>query len=163
MFQCTAPFSTITPTIKSFSNRTCSNRRLLLIGVCIILEHWSQYKLITTLRLAFHFIYSFSLYKSTFPSFSPFSYLHLSSFCSLFLLFNSPAITCPTASSPANGEVTATGNTYGSSARYTCNSGYRLVGEAIAVCQLNGRWSSSAPTCQCTNCGLVRGLNSFKH
>ena len=35
----------------------------------------------------------------------------------------------------------------GESVTYTCDSGYRLSGSAILICQENGFFSPAAPTC----------------
>ena len=53
---------------------------------------------------------------------------------------------CSTLTNPSNGVVTWTGLTSGSTATYTCNSGYELIGNTVRTCQ-NGRWSGQAPTC----------------
>ena len=58
-------------------------------------------------------------------------------------------VDCGTLSNPANGQVSHTaGMTFGQTATYTCNTGYRLVGDSNQTCQATGRWSGSAPTCQ---------------
>ena len=50
-------------------------------------------------------------------------------------------------SSPANGRVAVTGLTSGSTATYTCNTGYQLTGLQTRTCLSNGIWSGQAPTC----------------
>ena len=40
-----------------------------------------------------------------------------------------------------------TGQDYGDTAEYTCDSGYTLVGQTAVVCQADGTWST-APFCQ---------------
>ena len=58
-------------------------------------------------------------------------------------------VDCGTLNDPANGHVSHTaGTTFGQTATYTCNTGYRLVGDSNQTCQATGRWSGSAPTCQ---------------
>ncbi len=50
---------------------------------------------------------------------------------------------------PANGIVgTPNGTELGETATYSCNSGYTLEGNVTRVCQSNGAWSGSAPTCE---------------
>ena len=39
------------------------------------------------------------------------------------------------------------GNNPGDRAIYSCNSGYKLVGQSTRTCQNNGKWSGDAPTC----------------
>ena len=48
---------------------------------------------------------------------------------------------------PANGMVSFSATTPGSSATYTCNTGYQLVGTSPRTCQSDGTWSGSDPTC----------------
>ncbi|GAA6081565.1 CUB and sushi domain-containing protein 3, partial [Tachysurus ichikawai] len=37
--------------------------------------------------------------------------------------------------------------TFGSSVRYTCMGGRRLIGDATRTCQLTSHWSGSLPHC----------------
>ena len=55
-------------------------------------------------------------------------------------------VDCGGLSDPANGNVTLTDTLLGSTATYTCNSGYSLVGDVSVVCQANaaGSWSGTA-------------------
>ena len=65
----------------------------------------------------------------------------------LFLFLT--VVDCGTLNDPANGNVSHTaGTTFGQTANYTCNTGYRLVGDSTRTCQATGVWSGSAPTCQ---------------
>ena len=58
-------------------------------------------------------------------------------------------MSCGALNSPANGRVSDTGRTtYGQTATYSCNTGYRLVGSSTRTCLATGMWSGSAPTCQ---------------
>ena len=55
---------------------------------------------------------------------------------------------CGALSNPVNGSVHYTaGTTFGQKANYSCNTGYRLVGDSTQTCQATGRWSGSVPTC----------------
>ena len=56
-------------------------------------------------------------------------------------------IRCGGLSNPSNGQVRITNDVPGSTATYTCNSGYTLVGGETRTCQNDGTWSGSAPTC----------------
>ena len=58
------------------------------------------------------------------------------------------AIKCPYLQIPLNGIVRVSGTIMGSSADYTCNSGFKLIGIAWRKCQDNGEWSGEPPTCQ---------------
>ena len=48
---------------------------------------------------------------------------------------------------PENGNVDASITTIGSVATYSCNNGFLLSGDSQRICQMNGFWSGSAPTC----------------
>jgi hypothetical protein len=54
---------------------------------------------------------------------------------------------CPTLAGPANGAVIHTGVLPGATATYTCDMLYELVGNDTRVCDSNGIWTNSAPTC----------------
>ena len=66
-------------------------------------------------------------------------------------------VDCGPLPDPANGHVSTTRTIFGQTATYSCNTGYRLVGNSIRVCQATGSWSGSAPTCQGTL--LLSGIN----
>ena len=54
---------------------------------------------------------------------------------------------CGALSNPANGAVdTTSGTIYGEQASYSCNVGYKLVGNAQTLCKSDGNWET-APTC----------------
>ena len=56
---------------------------------------------------------------------------------------------CSTLSNQANGQVSHTaGTAFGQTATYSCDTGYNLVGDSTRMCQANGIWSGSEPTCQ---------------
>ena len=59
-------------------------------------------------------------------------------------------IVCPNLSNPGNGQVVQAndGNVPGTVATYSCNAGYRLLGNADRPCGSTGVWSGEAPTCQ---------------
>ena len=57
---------------------------------------------------------------------------------------------CPTLTDPANGIVTWTGLTPGSTATYTCDVGFELNGVETRTCQSDGTWSDDPPTCDRT-------------
>ena len=48
----------------------------------------------------------------------------------------------------ANGRRSYSGTTEGKTATYACNPGYRLSGVSRRVCQSNGLWSGSQPSCE---------------
>jgi CUB/sushi domain-containing protein len=65
---------------------------------------------------------------------------------------------CATAPSPANGVVTTTGTTFGSTATYSCDPGYDLSSTDARTCQADGTWSGTTPTCASVECGSPPGL-----
>ena len=52
-----------------------------------------------------------------------------------------------------NGDVLILGTTLDSVARYSCRSGYFLVGVNMRTCLAVGRWSGSPPRCDPIDCG----------
>ena len=42
----------------------------------------------------------------------------------------------------------------GDTVTYRCDDGYRLIGSATIVCQYDGRWNASIPTCEQGNFDL---------
>lgn len=56
---------------------------------------------------------------------------------------------------PQNGRVDIDGSTPGSTATYSCLSGFSLIGQSSRSCQLNGVWSGSAPFCQGVSCSVL--------
>ena len=49
---------------------------------------------------------------------------------------------------PLNGDVITNGTTLGSTASYMCGEGYLLVGNSVRMCQTNGTWTNSEPSCE---------------
>jgi len=68
-------------------------------------------------------------------------------------------VDCGALSAPTNGNVSVTTTTYGSTASYECATTFSLSGSSTRICQADGAWSLSAPTCICssglTDCGGV--------
>ncbi|XP_017853153.1 sushi, von Willebrand factor type A, EGF and pentraxin domain-containing protein 1 [Drosophila busckii] len=60
---------------------------------------------------------------------------------------------CPDPQPITGGHVHFTDKRAGSTATYTCELGYVLVGEAIISCGLGGEWSSKTPSCKFVDCG----------
>ena len=55
---------------------------------------------------------------------------------------------CSKLSNPINGEVNVPSRQVGSTATYSCNNGFNLVGDQSRVCRSGGSWSGNAPTCE---------------
>ncbi|KAL9972183.1 hypothetical protein ACROYT_G018440 [Oculina patagonica] len=77
---------------------------------------------------------------------------------------NCEALTCPSLSNPSNGNVAlSSGLALGSTATYTCNSGYRASHADTRYCQADGQWSGEDPTCirvYCAEIGQVENANN---
>ena len=50
---------------------------------------------------------------------------------------------------PENGTATAADTTFNSTATFSCNDGYNLVGEETRRCLASGNWSANEPSCKC--------------
>ena len=55
---------------------------------------------------------------------------------------------CQNLPKPENGNVEVTSTVVGTVATYSCNDGFKLVGNENRVCRPNGQWSGVAPSCQ---------------
>ena len=60
----------------------------------------------------------------------------------------SAATDCGLLTSPENGLVTVSGTTLGSTAYYSCNAGFTLMGLSSRMCGVDGYWSGEAPVCR---------------
>ncbi|XP_052281318.1 sushi, von Willebrand factor type A, EGF and pentraxin domain-containing protein 1-like [Dreissena polymorpha] len=58
-------------------------------------------------------------------------------------------VKCATLDNPSSGRVTLLTSGTKTSATYSCSSGYSLNGVTIRLCNPDGSWSLSAPTCTC--------------
>ncbi|XP_053408488.1 sushi, von Willebrand factor type A, EGF and pentraxin domain-containing protein 1-like [Mercenaria mercenaria] len=58
---------------------------------------------------------------------------------------------------PAIGTSTNNGTTYQAVVSYICNEGFDLIGNASAVCQENGTWSTGPTNCTIKDCGKPNG------
>ena len=52
-----------------------------------------------------------------------------------------------TLSDPANGQVTVTTTTLGSTANYSCSPKYQIGSYPLRICRANGNWSETVPRC----------------
>ncbi len=58
-------------------------------------------------------------------------------------------VTCPTLVNPTDGTVTMSSNTEGSTATYSCNTGFGVNGVEMVTCASDSSWSADPPTCDC--------------
>lgn len=71
------------------------------------------------------------------------------------------AIDCGFLAAPAYGEVKFVPNTkLGAYAKFSCNKGFKLVGDESRRCQKNGDWSGSQPICK-SKAHPSSGMNRF--
>jgi CUB/sushi domain-containing protein len=56
-------------------------------------------------------------------------------------------VDCGSLLSPTNGQIIISSTTFGSTASYSCSSGYNLAGATVRICQASGQWSGTAPVC----------------
>ena len=54
---------------------------------------------------------------------------------------------CPVLTDPTNGAVVSTGTSPGSTATYTCNTGYKLEGQMSRTCGADIQWTPGEPVC----------------
>ncbi|XP_003387839.1 PREDICTED: sushi, von Willebrand factor type A, EGF and pentraxin domain-containing protein 1-like isoform X2 [Amphimedon queenslandica] len=64
-------------------------------------------------------------------------------------------INCGPLSDPTNGKVRVPSSRFGSNARYSCFTGFTLVGLRLRPCQLDGRWAGNAPICEVVRCTVL--------
>ncbi|CAI8036467.1 Sushi, von Willebrand factor type A, EGF and pentraxin domain-containing protein 1 [Geodia barretti] len=64
-------------------------------------------------------------------------------------------VDCGSLTDPVNGAVTVTNTTFNSTATYSCNDGYSLVGDTTITCLASGLWSGDEPTCRAVDCGQL--------
>lgn len=67
-------------------------------------------------------------------------------------------ISCGELPTPPNGNKIGTQITYGSTAIFTCDSGYMLVGSAVRECLSSGLWSGTETRCLGMETTIMTGL-----
>ncbi|CAI8041021.1 Sushi, von Willebrand factor type A, EGF and pentraxin domain-containing protein 1, partial [Geodia barretti] len=60
---------------------------------------------------------------------------------------------CGSLLAPANGLVNVSTTVFNSTATYSCNGGYNLVGDTTRTCLASDLWSGIKPTCTVVDCG----------
>ena len=63
-------------------------------------------------------------------------------------MFSSLKVECDYLDDLHYGKVTHDGVSYGDKANYSCDYGYKLVGESVRKCLHNGDWSGEKPKCE---------------
>lgn len=67
------------------------------------------------------------------------------------ILNGSRCPSCPLLSDPVQGIVSVTTNGAVTTAKYTCSSNKTLTGSDTRICQSNGTWSGTPPSCMCSS------------
>ena len=73
----------------------------------------------------------------------------------------SDLVACPPLTEPDNSELVLDGVLEGSTASYSCNTGYDRIGPANRICGVDGSWSGSEPSCQSKCCRDALTHDSF--
>jgi hypothetical protein len=60
---------------------------------------------------------------------------------------------CPEAPVITGGKIKISGRRAGSTATYTCDHGYVLIGQDVMSCGLGGEWTGKPPSCRYVDCG----------
>lgn len=80
------------------------------------------------------------------------SFVKLSWLCNLslihFVLFSSPDLNCDELPAMTHGSFQVSGDYFGARVTYTCDDGFYMSGVRERVCQGDGSWSDSPPTCK---------------
>ena len=81
---------------------------------------------------------------------------YVNTFCSscienvlLYILTKLTEILCEELQNPTNGQVSMTDQSFSSTATYTCDSGYELIGDEVRRC-VDGEWTGQEPSCNGT-------------
>ena len=73
-----------------------------------------------------------------------------------------PGVSCGTLVDPTDGNVNVKGLEFGSTATYTCNSGFVLFGKGIRTCLESGVWNGQAPECRGEESPLIIIVLAYK-
>ncbi|KAK8768354.1 hypothetical protein V5799_015182 [Amblyomma americanum] len=74
-------------------------------------------------------------------------------YCQLDAQWNAPKpechiVQCGTLENITNGFVNLSGTPFGSKAEFSCNHGFKLVGNSTRTCGADGRWTDEPPHCE---------------
>ena len=80
---------------------------------------------------------------------------------SMVLLMFPSAVDCPPLMNPTGGSVSVTGLRQGSTATYSCNVGYDLMGDSSRTCGGTGMWTGNEPACLSKLLGKIQSVAHF--
>ena len=63
-------------------------------------------------------------------------------------MFSCLGYRCDRLKTPFHGNISDHNITVGSTATFSCDVGYDLIGDSNVTCQSNSLWSASTPTCE---------------
>ena len=63
------------------------------------------------------------------------------------VIFPNAVVDCSSLTAPENGLVNVPTTIFNSTATYSCNDGYNLVGDTTRTCLASGNWSGDDPNC----------------
>jgi len=67
-------------------------------------------------------------------------------------------LACSNVDAPVSGGKNGNTFTYNSTVTFTCDPGYNLTGDSSIICQANGSWSASVPTCPIYGRNMHNGI-----
>ena len=71
-------------------------------------------------------------------------------------------VSCGELAGPDNGAVSVTNTTFASTATYSCNDGYSLVGDTTRTCLASGLWSGVVPNCTGIDLSIIATTKGLK-
>ena len=81
--------------------------------------------------------------------------------CIDFIISSFIVVDCGPLTNPDNGQVvTSHGTTFGSTATYTCDTGYTLSGSQTRTCGADGVWTLFTPVCEGTYTNTDAGIDN---
>ena len=118
------------------------------VATTITLYVWMNAPVLSSPTLPMSVYVQLELLDTTVLSVSQYSMSILSSMSyDSYSILSLPDVDCGSLDDPENGTVSVPDTTYNSSANYSCDPGYGLIGDAMRTCLGTGSWSGSEPTC----------------